>query len=800
MEQLGMSRMSVGKTEALKRSMELSTFMDTNRPIQIMDGLTEYSDSTGSVKMDGFGPFLEAAIREKADISNCFMEQIMSGMSPLTVAVNYLLNKGTNPNNEDNIGFTPIHYAVKEENDGLVRLLLSKGASADISSREGTPLHMAVSLGNLDILKTLLQHNADPNRVCSDLGTPMTAAALFADTKCAAPGKISESVALECMKLLFKAGADLNFSTPDTPLVIAASKGLSKCVKYLLEVGADANISINIGTMTPIEIAADSGRRDLMEILFPYTSPIPSVSNWSVDGIIINAQLRHLKGKHKQIDKDSKVKGKEGAGALKKSRFKEITLDPADAMMYSQRSLRTVMSSEAQASTDCVRLRPNWRNDDQSINLSNSQAAGQESVSGCRISDEKIDGSSTLGCSEQAIVAQQLVDQIVQIFIKVLDYPSVSVQMECNTSIREMVYIELAKRQICLSDLYVKCDGRIISPESTLILSVTDSTYTILPRLRGGAPSDISFRNLSVENRPLYKLIISTGDNLFEVVKFRGNWPIWLNAEYCVLLSEFGRRIYRMLFELLEHYHSMNRCLEAFTVHDILYLPRFKCLEFLNVAHHQSTRELYFQNLRDVRTILVNMLRYNPSKLSPKRVAGFHELNPTISILPHLLAVATNELQNTINKKEGDAGVTEQWRRRFLVDPAGKSSSARYCLISAVDLHCDYLSNNNRGPFNNCFEVLQHDWTASVQKIPPMKKVLTHKIWDIANQNYVIFAFHPRLTRHAWKFGRNWVTHSHAGELLSKCTKTLLCDYTDPAPPEGLDDNQTKMKEILYMQ
>lgn len=51
---------------------------------EIVDGSTEYSDSTGSVEMDGFGPFLEAAIREKEDISNCFMEQIMSGMFMVT--------------------------------------------------------------------------------------------------------------------------------------------------------------------------------------------------------------------------------------------------------------------------------------------------------------------------------------------------------------------------------------------------------------------------------------------------------------------------------------------------------------------------------------------------------------------------------------------------------------------------------------------------------------------------------------------------------------------------------------------
>ena len=37
---------------------------------------------------------------------------------------------------------------------------------------------------------------------------------------------------------------------------------------------------------TPIMCAACSGRRDLVEILFPHTKPVASVPDWSVEGII----------------------------------------------------------------------------------------------------------------------------------------------------------------------------------------------------------------------------------------------------------------------------------------------------------------------------------------------------------------------------------------------------------------------------------------------------------------------------------------------------------------------------------
>jgi hypothetical protein len=45
--------------------------------------------------------------------------------------------------------------------DRLVRVLLSKGASVNVLSCEGTPLHVAASYGKSGIMQILLQHNAD---------------------------------------------------------------------------------------------------------------------------------------------------------------------------------------------------------------------------------------------------------------------------------------------------------------------------------------------------------------------------------------------------------------------------------------------------------------------------------------------------------------------------------------------------------------------------------------------------------------------------------------------------------------
>jgi hypothetical protein len=45
----------------------------------------------------------------------------------------------------------------------------------------------------------------------------------------------------------------------------------------------------------PIELAALYDCRVEVEMLFPLTSPIPNVQNWSIDGLISHAKLNNAK-------------------------------------------------------------------------------------------------------------------------------------------------------------------------------------------------------------------------------------------------------------------------------------------------------------------------------------------------------------------------------------------------------------------------------------------------------------------------------------------------------------------------
>ncbi|VAH26723.1 unnamed protein product [Triticum turgidum subsp. durum] len=165
----------------------------------------------------------------------------------------------------------------------IVELLLSTGIDVDhFDSVYGTALHVAATNGQDGSMNILLQHHADPNKVFRLDSTPLRLA------------MISES--LECVNLLIKAGADVNKIdyTGVTYLMIAAGNGLSDILKCLLDAGANPDIDDGFGT-TPIEIAALQARWDMVAMLFPLTSPISRLPDWSIDGIISHVQSFGLK-------------------------------------------------------------------------------------------------------------------------------------------------------------------------------------------------------------------------------------------------------------------------------------------------------------------------------------------------------------------------------------------------------------------------------------------------------------------------------------------------------------------------
>ncbi|KAK3149723.1 hypothetical protein QOZ80_3AG0221570 [Eleusine coracana subsp. coracana] len=229
------------------------------------------------------GP-LQAAVRlGRLDVVRCLVEELgfdinggskdcditalaSAALDEKLDTVRYLLDNGADPNKKDDPGSVPLHW-----HDEVARFLLSRGASVDIAYFHGTPLHIAAAYGKPNVMKVLLEHHADPDKVSEELGTPLVAA-------------------------LNATGADVNSTGPDTPLVVATALDLTGCIKYLLKAGGDPNITTD-SDLLPIQIAACHGNRKVVEILFPFTAPIPIVSNWSVEGILAHVKAIHSKGK-----------------------------------------------------------------------------------------------------------------------------------------------------------------------------------------------------------------------------------------------------------------------------------------------------------------------------------------------------------------------------------------------------------------------------------------------------------------------------------------------------------------------
>lgn len=76
----------------------------------------------------------------------------------------YLLERGADPNNPNNLGETPLHQASDNLQHAMAELLLNYKADANFQQNDGdTPLHHAAFRGDKLMIDLLLSKGADPN-------------------------------------------------------------------------------------------------------------------------------------------------------------------------------------------------------------------------------------------------------------------------------------------------------------------------------------------------------------------------------------------------------------------------------------------------------------------------------------------------------------------------------------------------------------------------------------------------------------------------------------------------------------
>ncbi|XP_026379117.1 ankyrin-3-like isoform X2 [Papaver somniferum] len=327
---------------------------------------------------DGRGSLAFAAAGGRVNVCSYLLEELKldvdvkddAGVTPLSYGavkgylntVEYLLEQGANPDGStdpDCTTNTPLHYAVLGGDREIQTLLLSKGIRIDVATRSGTALSYAALLGQIDAVKVLLDHHADPNVVLFGVVTPLASTIAINS--------------LPIMDLLLKAGADPNAeSCGFAPLIFAVTFGVTELVMRLLEAGADPNVTDNEG-VTAVEMAARDGKSEIIRILFPVTSRIPTYPNWTIGGLMEHVHSEVAKKKKKPEDLERFLQGKmNGAEAFQEKKYtlakhwysEALEVAPTDATLLSNRSAcyaRLHDGTEAlRDATECISLRPDW--------------------------------------------------------------------------------------------------------------------------------------------------------------------------------------------------------------------------------------------------------------------------------------------------------------------------------------------------------------------------------------------------------------------------------------------------------
>ncbi|CAM0903120.1 unnamed protein product [Alopecurus aequalis] len=285
---------------------------------------------------EGVGRPRDVVEAARAD-SGIWALPVAAGNGQMEVCRYLVQGLGVNVDAADDKGRTPLFYAVHSEKVAVVKylldhgadpdkadegdckmieLLLAKGAYADpIADDMGTPLLLATKLRQVGAVKTLLEHNADPNKpyMMDDfLLYPMTP--LFQAVNVSS---------VECVKLLVEAGAVITSHCVTTASLDSTmgNEGSTECLNFLMEACA---------------------RREA-----PNDDKLADA--WKIE------QLKSF-----------------GSEAVQRKDYfsasvfytKAIDLDPSDAVLFSNRSLCSLRQGDGQMALqdalECRKLRPDW--------------------------------------------------------------------------------------------------------------------------------------------------------------------------------------------------------------------------------------------------------------------------------------------------------------------------------------------------------------------------------------------------------------------------------------------------------
>jgi ankyrin repeat protein len=267
-------------------------YLVRNKQSDALDYCIQQNLPLSKVDNSGVAPLL-LALENNRDIESIHIAAKLILAKATPVRGNYAYFEEAvlthNPSLRFDDGQTPLHLASIQEQTGIIRYLLERGASVSAQDSSGsTPLHEAVRYGRAEIVSLLLEKGANPNALDSLGKTPLlliiprgiqeeiysmllekganpAAKDTYGDTSLHIA--IMNNVDVSIFSRLAGARIDINERNKQgvTPLALAVEHGKPNIVNYLVGQGADIHAK-DVGGSTPL-IRAFTSAPDMLSLL-----------------------------------------------------------------------------------------------------------------------------------------------------------------------------------------------------------------------------------------------------------------------------------------------------------------------------------------------------------------------------------------------------------------------------------------------------------------------------------------------------------------------------------------------------
>lgn len=184
--------------------------------------------------------------------------------------VEYLLSCGADANIQNNAKKTPLHAAAEKSNKQIMRRLIPETKDINHADITGwTPLHIAAKYNKMDIAEELLSFGANANKASNNGYTPLKTA-------------VSSGINMDLIELLIRNGAYVGKNSPgdaETPLLIAIDKGRTEIVRLLLKYESALDVVVH-RDVSPLLLAVRYRHLDIVTMLL-HAGADPTIKNGS---------------------------------------------------------------------------------------------------------------------------------------------------------------------------------------------------------------------------------------------------------------------------------------------------------------------------------------------------------------------------------------------------------------------------------------------------------------------------------------------------------------------------------------